>query len=117
LRDDRVYLEYITESIVLVQQYLAEPDGGLAQRHFYEPGLRQDAVLHRLETLAEAASHLSEGLKTRHPELPWRRISDFRNAIAHGYADLGLDEVWVTIIDDLPALRAAVDAELSGGPR
>ena len=42
----------------------------------------QDAVLWRLETLAEATGKLSEELKLRHPELRCNAISGFRNVVA-----------------------------------
>ena len=44
----------------------------------------QDAVLRRLETLADASSHLSDVIKARHSEIPWHQISDFRDVLAHG---------------------------------
>jgi uncharacterized protein with HEPN domain len=72
----------------------------------------QDAVLRRLETLADAASHLSDSLKARYPAIPWRQIADFRNVLAHGYTEIRLDRVWEAIVHDLPALEAAVGQEL-----
>jgi len=56
--------------------------------------------------------HISHALKARYPEIPWRQIADFRNALAHGYADILLDRVWRTIAADLPALRTVADDEL-----
>lgn len=112
MRDDSVYLQYIAESIGLVDQYLVGADGALSQDLFLTDPRTQDAVLRRAETLADAASHLSDALKARHPEIGWRQISDFRNALAHGYADVRLDLVWRAIVADLPALKAVIDDEL-----
>jgi uncharacterized protein with HEPN domain len=112
LRDDRVYLELMSESITLVEQYVVGPEGTPSQSLFVEDVLRQDAVLRRLELLADAASHLSVGLKARHPDMSWRRISDFRNVLAHAYLYLQVDRVWRTIVRDLPMLKAVVEEEL-----
>jgi uncharacterized protein with HEPN domain len=71
-------------------------------------------VLRRLETLADAASHLSEAAKARHPEIPWQQITDFRNVLAHGYADIRLDRVWEAIDADLTSLQKVVHEELGG---
>ena len=60
MRDDRFYLEYIQDSIALVEQYAR--DG--RETYFTEPRT-QDAVLRRMETLADAAAHLS-ALGLRH---------------------------------------------------
>lgn len=112
MRDDKVYLQHIGESIDLIEQCLAGADGTLDQPLFYEDRRPQDAVVRRLETLADAASHLSDALAARHPEIPWRQISDFRNVLAHGYADIRLDRVWGVIVADLPTLKAVIHKEL-----
>lgn len=108
MRDDRVYLSYIRESIELVEQCTR------AGEEIFSSDLRtQDAVLRRLETLADAAAHLSDHLKMRHPEIEWRQVSSFRNVLAHGYTEIRLDQVWQVVILDLPALKARVGVELS----
>ncbi len=72
----------------------------------------QDAVLRRLETLADAASRLPDDLKGRHPDIPWREVQSFRNVAAHDYTGIDLDIVWRIIVDDLPPLGSAVKEEL-----
>jgi len=112
VRDDPVYLEHVNESLSLIEGYLIGPEGNLQRNLFYDDQRTQDAVLRRLETLSDAASHLSDALKARHPEIPWRQIGDFRNVLAHGYTDILLDEVWRVINDDLGALKVVIQAEL-----
>ncbi|HYW23592.1 MAG TPA: HepT-like ribonuclease domain-containing protein [Terriglobales bacterium] len=53
---DRVHLEYIRESIERIAEYT---DGGTEDR-FRRHALVQDAVLRRLETLADASHKLPE---------------------------------------------------------
>jgi hypothetical protein len=74
----------------------------------------QDAVLRRMETLADAAARLSSELRDRHPEIPWRLISDFRNVLAHAYTDVRLEVVWQVIVRDLPPLARVVSEEIPG---
>jgi uncharacterized protein with HEPN domain len=112
LRDDRVYLEYIHESLHFIDHYLEGASAGPDRKKFETDALTRDAVLHRLETLAEAVSHLSPELRARHPAVPWRTIVDFRNVLAHGYVALDLDLVWQTVTDDLPGLQGVIDQEL-----
>ena len=114
MRDDTIYFQHISESIDLIQQYLAGADGVPNRDLLYSDRKTQDAVLRRLETLADAASHLSEIVKARHPEIPWRQISDFRNVLAHGYSDIRLDRVWEAIDADLTSLKIVVHEELRG---
>lgn len=116
MRDDTVCLRHISQSAELIAGYLSGADGVLNQDMFYDDLRTQDAVLRRLETLADAASHLSNALKARYPEIRWSQITDFRNALAHGYTDIRLDRVWRTIAADLPALRALADHKLGHLP-
>ena len=111
MRDDRAYLEYVRSSIGLVEQYAQD-----GEQVFLTDLKTQDAVLRRLETLADAAAHLSEGLKSRHPEIPWRQISAFRDVLAHAYSEIRLDVVWQAIERDLPALQVVVEEELANLP-
>lgn len=79
---DRRYLAYVRESIVLIEHYTR--DGRDA---FLNDPMIQDAVLRRLETLAEATGRLSDELKERWPAIPWRDVYGFRNIAAHAYLD------------------------------
>ena len=105
-------LRYIQMSIIRIETYRA---GGKAL--FLGEPMVQDAILWRLQTLADAASHLSTALKARHPEIRWRAIYGFRNVAAHGYVEMDLDRVWEVTEVHLPGLKTVIDEEISrGGP-
>lgn len=102
------YLAFIAESIRRIEQYL--PDGLPA---FLEDPMRQDAIVWRLQAIADAArNHLSDALKSRHPEVPWRAVYGFRNVAAHKYADINLDLVWEIATMHVTTLRRAIEAEM-----
>lgn len=42
----------------------------------------RDATLYRLQTLAESAGLVSDGVKARHPKIPWVGIAGFRTSSA-----------------------------------
>lgn len=105
---DRRHLRYIRESIERIQRYTS---GG--REEFLRDELLQDAVLRRLETLADATAKLPDDLKARHPEVPWRAVYGFRNVAAHAYLDLDLDRAWEIVADHLSPIEQAVDAELT----
>ena len=106
---ERERLNYIRESIDLIEAYTR---GG--RMAFLRESIVQDAVLRRLETLADATSKLSDALKARHPEIPWRQVHGFRNIAAHAYERRDLTRVWEIVQDHLPALKADVEEELRG---
>ena len=104
---DRRHLAYVRDAIALIE---ARTRGG--REAFLQDVDIQDAVLWRLETLAEAAGKLSQVMKDRHPQIRWRAIYGFRNIAAHTYLELHLDRVWEIIELHLPALKAVVSDEL-----
>ena len=67
--------------------------------------LLQSAVLHWIEIIGEAARGVGDKVRTAHPEVPWRVITDMRNRVSHGYFDIDLDVVWNTVTRDLPNSR------------
>ncbi len=97
---DRDLLDYILESIDRIEEY---------RGHSWP--MAEDAVLRRLETLADASGRLSETLRRRHPEIPWARVAAFRNVLAHGYLTVRRSRVDEIIEHDLPVLKQVVDQE------
>ncbi len=106
-RHDRDYLEHILRAAEAIQR---SATGGrerfLADEDAFDAGLR------RLHTVAVSTQRLSTRLKDRHPEIPWARITGFRNRIVHAYMDIDPDLVWSVIQDELPPLVRLATSEL-----
>jgi len=86
---EQARLRYIRQSITRIEQYT----GGSREAFHSEP-IVQDAVLRRIETLADAVNRLSDTLKARHPTIPWRQVHGFRNVAAHAHQEIDLTRVW-----------------------
>jgi uncharacterized protein with HEPN domain len=104
LKDPKLYIIYIRECITRIESYTIE-----GKESFYLDLKTQDAVIRNLETLGDATQQLPEEWKMAHPEVEWRRISDFRNLLAHQYLEINLDIVWNVIEFRLPELRKAIE--------
>jgi uncharacterized protein with HEPN domain len=70
------------------------------------------AVERRLEIMGEAARHVSDALRERHPEIPWRGIVGQRNVLIHAYATIQDDLVWRLAEVQLPALIPMLETVL-----
>ena len=104
MKEDLIYLEYILECINKVEVYL---QGG--KEDFLNNSMVQDAVLRRLQTLAESSQRLSEEIKTSIPSIDWRNISGFRNILVHDYlGGIDLDIVWNVVENYLPSLKQEI---------
>ncbi|MBN1287481.1 MAG: DUF86 domain-containing protein [Anaerolineae bacterium] len=67
------------------------------------------ALIKAIETIGEAASHVSKEFQVVYPQIPWRASISMRNWLIHAYFDIDLDQVWDTITKDLPPPIAQIE--------
>jgi len=65
---------------------------------------KKAAVARYFEILGEAASRLSDELKAKYPEVPWRVATALRNALIHDYIKIEYSELWDTAKNDIPLM-------------
>jgi uncharacterized protein with HEPN domain len=76
------------------------------------------AVIRCLEIISEASRRLSDELKARHPQMPWREMASAGNFYRHNYEDVLPRRILQTLHEDLPPLRTVILQELAdGAPR
>lgn len=103
MKDDRLYLIHILESLGKIEDYTR---GG--RDAFMGSPLVQDAVIRNFEVIGEAVKQIPDSLKLEHPEIPWRRIAGLRDVLIHQYMSVDLDAVWAIVDGELPEFRQAV---------
>lgn len=102
MKDDKLYLIHISESINKIESYMT----GLDFSAFMKNTMAQDAVLRKLQVLAESTQRLSDNFKSQHPEIEWYKISGLRNILVHDYLGIDLETVWTVAERKLPELKA-----------
>jgi uncharacterized protein with HEPN domain len=107
-------IEDAEQAIELVQ--------GLSAAEVAADRMRQQALLWNFTVLGEASTQLSEELRERFVDVPWRRPARLRNRIVHGYWSVDLDVVVTTAERQLPGflldlrrVRQIAQAEGDGG--
>jgi len=53
-----------------------------------------DALTYRLAMIGETSGKLPEDINARHPHLPWREMTTFRNFASHDYFGVDAHLVW-----------------------
>jgi uncharacterized protein with HEPN domain len=108
-RRELLYLADIVESARTVARWLAERDG-----QWDDDEILRNAVLRQLSVVGEAASCLSDDMRGRLADIPWREIRGFRNIAVHAYFSLDWDVVHEVATVNLPDMAPKVLALLRG---
>ena len=70
------------------------------------------SLVKEIEIIGEAASKISDKLKTKYFLIPWLDIIGMRNHLIHAYFDVDLDLVWKTVTHDLPFLITEIEKSI-----
>lgn len=103
MRSDADRVEDILRAIDRIERQTAT-----GRERFLHDELLQTWVVHHLEIIGGAVKGLSDEFRAARPAIPWSAIARMRDRLIHGYWDIDLEAVWVTIQRDLPELRSAV---------
>jgi len=85
-RNQSLYFEDILECIRNIEGFI----GKLTLAQFIKNILVRDAVIRNLEVIGEACTHISDDVRKKSPEIPWKRMIGLRNIVIHNY--LGIDD-------------------------
>ena len=99
-RDDASLLLDILEAARNARNFVAD----LSFEQFRVSHLHQHAVVGALQTAGQAARSVSSEYRDLHPGLPWTSMVAMRNYLVHEYFRVGVETVWKTVHEDLPAL-------------
>jgi len=103
-RDYKLFLSDMKESILAIEDYTK----GLTEDGFLKDKKVQDAVIRRLEILGEASKNIPISLKEKNGQVPWVKISEFRNLITHFYYQTSLNRIWKAVKEDIPLIKGAL---------
>ena len=101
MKDDRVYIEHILQSIDRIQNYILGKD----HDSFTGDQLTQDAVVRQLEIVGEATKRISKELRLKNPQVPWADMAGMRDVLIHDYIDVDSDIIWKTASESISLLK------------
>ena len=109
-KDDRIRMQHMLDAALEAESFSATRSrSDLDHDRMLVLSLVKD-----VEIIGEAAAHITEDTRAKHPEIPWSEIVGMRNRLIHAYFDIDLDRVWDTVVADLPPLIRMLERILIG---
>lgn len=64
-----------------------------------------DATITNLMNIGECVKNISEDMKLKYIDIPWKKIKGLRNYMAHNYEGINPEEIWNIIQFNLPQFK------------
>ncbi len=110
-KDDIVYLKHIFDAMLTIEEYIQGVDYGEFMSKSKK--MLHDGVVRQIEIIGEATKNLSEIIRKKYPDVPWKDMAGMRDKLIHQYFGVDLDAVWETAQNDVPNLKSKIERIIS----
>ena len=108
-KGDRILLRHMLDAALKARYFIQ----GRSRGELNSDEMLALAVIRLLEVMGEAARGLSDEIKDKNPQIPWKQITGTRDRLIHGYFDVDLDIIWNIVNRDLPPVIKELEKLLS----
>src|SRR3989338_802001 len=107
-RDYKVFLEDILDAVRKIQSYTSR----ISFTDFSKDTKTIDAVIRNLEVIGEAIKKVPEDVRSKYPEIEWKKISGLRDILIHEYFGIDNEIVWDIIRNKIPVFERDIESLL-----
>lgn len=97
----------VLEAIEKIERYTSTYNSA---DKFYHDERDFDATMMQFVIIGEMISKLDDNFKDEYSSVPWQKIKDFRNIVAHNYFGIDADEIWEIIVLKIHPLKQEIQA-------
>ncbi|WP_418791460.1 DUF86 domain-containing protein [Phosphitispora sp. TUW77] len=98
-------IKKILSEIEVIEQLIT----GIDVTDFIADERTKRAVCMTLINIGELVKNLSDDFKAASTSVPWKSIAGIRDVTAHKYQTLKMGDVWLTVKNDMPVLKAQLE--------
>ena len=102
---DRQIINKILSEIHVLEELIK----GLNLNGFLEDEKTKRACCMTLTNIDELVKNFTDEFKVSFDYVPWKAIAGMRDITAHKYQTLKMGDVWATIVNDVPTLKAELN--------
>jgi uncharacterized protein with HEPN domain len=100
-RDIGLFVKDIVSAMDAIENFVK----GMTLEDIEKDDKTSSAVIQKFEIIGEAAKHIPDILRGKHPEIPWKRMSGMRDRLVHAYFGIDYKLVWDAIKTEIPNLK------------
>ncbi len=108
-REYEDYLGDLLDAIEKIQNFTKD----LELEGFKQDDKTKFAVIRGLEIIGEATKHISEEVRIKYPDVPWKEMAGMRDVLAHDYFGVDEETVWLTAKEKIPQLKPSIEKILT----
>lgn len=108
----RIYSHYLADIVECCGRIRSYVEGKTFE-DFVSDNMCVDAVVRNLEIIGEAVKNLPEEIRSIEPAIEWKKVSRFRDVIAHHYFKIDYERVWDVTQTKVDELEAAANRMLA----
>ena len=103
MKNEREWILDILDAIEQIEKYAVK-----GEEEYSANELIQKWMIFHLQIIGEASSKISDKIRSETPSVPWRQIIGLRNIIVHEYFGIDPEEIWNTIVTDIPGFKVEI---------
>ena len=107
-RDYQDSLCDIVEAIRDIEAFIK----GMEYDQFFKDHKTLYAVIRALEIIGEAAKNISQEMRQKLPQIPWKEMAGLRDILIHHYFRIKAETVWETIKNELSRIKPILECHL-----
>ena len=101
MRDYKLYIKDILEAIESIEKFVK----GMSFDKFIKDDKTSSAVVRKFEIIGEATKWVSNEIKQKYPQIPWKEMAGMRDRLIHLYFGVDYKLVWETIKKRIPTIK------------
>ena len=105
IRDEQIVKKILLEIDVIYNLIV-----NYTQELFLDDEKTKRAVCMTLINIGELAKGIIDEFRNETQHISWRGISGMRDVTAHKYQTLRMEDVWYTVVNEIPKLKKQLDS-------